>query len=315
MEKRPADVFVTAVVSLGLLDMAVTNKEFEEKESDKRLLLYSNSEISEKYLNKNRPSHIGDFIIMMDKHLNNRWDKIGNSLKTNKPVEVVQSQASGQDMYDLAKTNNGIEQIQMFTHSMYGISVGPAMMLPKVFDFSIHNRMMDFGGGSGVYSIQLAKSNPDIPAVVMDLEPVCNVASQYIRDYDLQDGIQTKVIDFLTSNDFSKDCDVALLSHIIHFLGEENGKLPLKKIYDSLIDNGDSIVLISGWLLNSEKTGHIPSALMSLNMIVDQPEGRTYSFPEVSKMLTDVGFTNIEKKSLAGPAEIVIGYKKGLDHI
>ena len=47
--------------------------------------------------------------------------------------------------------------------------------------------MMDFGGGSGVYSIQLAKSNPDIPAVVMDLEPVCNVASQYIRDYDLQD--------------------------------------------------------------------------------------------------------------------------------
>ena len=59
MEKRPADVFVTAVVSLGLLDMAVINKEFEEKESDKRLLLYSNSEISEKYLNKNRPSILG----------------------------------------------------------------------------------------------------------------------------------------------------------------------------------------------------------------------------------------------------------------
>lgn len=106
-----------------------------------------------------------------------------------------------------------------------------------------------------------------------------------------------------------------MLSHIIHFLGEENGKLPLKKIYDSLIDNGNSIVLISKWLLNSEKTGHLPSALMSLNMIVDQPEDRSYSFPEVSKkMLTDVGFTNIEKKSLAGPAEIVIGYKKDLDH-
>jgi Dimerisation domain len=115
MEKRPADVFVTAVVSFGLLDRAVTNKEYEEKESAKRLLLYSNSEISEKYLNRNRPSCIGDFIIMMDKHLYNRWDKIGNSLKTNKPV-VVQGQASGQDMYDLAKTNNGIEQIQMFTH-------------------------------------------------------------------------------------------------------------------------------------------------------------------------------------------------------
>ena len=119
MEKRPADVFVTAVVSLGLLDMAVTNKEYEEKESDKRLLLYSNSEISEKYLNKNRPSYIGDFIIMKDKHLNNRWDKIGNSLKTNKPVEVVQSQASGQDMYDLA-TPSALMRLNMIVDQPEG---------------------------------------------------------------------------------------------------------------------------------------------------------------------------------------------------
>jgi tRNA1(Val) A37 N6-methylase TrmN6 len=75
---------------------------------------------------------------------------------------------------------------------MYGISVGPAMILPKVFDFSIHNRMMDIGGGSGVYPIQVAKSNPDISAVVMDLEPVCNVAFQYIIDYDLQDRIRPR---------------------------------------------------------------------------------------------------------------------------
>ena len=45
-------------------------------------------------------------------------------------------------------------------------------------------------------------------------------------------------------------------------------------------------------------------------MIVEQPEGRNYSFSEVSRMFTDVGFTNLEKRPLAGPAEIVIGYKK-----
>jgi hypothetical protein len=45
-------------------------------------------------------------------------------------------------------------------------------------------------------------------------------------------------------------------------------------------------------------------------MIVDQPVGRNYSFGEVSKMLTDVGFINIEGRPLAGPAEIVIGNKK-----
>ncbi|MGA7900013.1 MAG: methyltransferase [Nitrososphaeraceae archaeon] len=82
----------------------------------------------------------------------------------------------------------------------------------------------------------------------------------------------------------------------------------LEKIYDSLPN--DSTIIISEWLLNDEKTGPVPSALMSLTMIIEQPQGRNYSYEEVSKMLIDVGFKNIERRPLAGPAEIVIGYKR-----
>ena len=39
-------------------------------------------------------------------------------------------------MFDKAKSDPLIEPMQMFTHAMYGISVGPAMALAKVFDFS-----------------------------------------------------------------------------------------------------------------------------------------------------------------------------------
>jgi hypothetical protein len=84
----------------------------------------------------------------------------------------------------------------------------------------------------------------------------------------------------------------------------------LEKVYDSLPEDRDGVIIITEWLLNDEKTGPIPSAFMSLTMIIEQTEGRNYSFYEVSKMLTDVGFTNIEKRPLAGPAEIVIGYRK-----
>ena len=74
--------------------------------------------------------------------------------------------------------------------------------------------------------------------------------------------------------------------------------------------NNNSVILISEWLLNDEKTGPVPSAMMSLNMILEMNEGRNYSFAEISKMLTEVGCRNIEKRPLASPAEIVIGYKK-----
>lgn len=308
MDKRPAEVFATALVSLGLI--TVNSGGEAKKKGEEKKKVYSNSRISEVFLDKNKSSYIGDFIIMMDKRLYNRWAKLPVSLKTNRPVESAEEgDISARTMFDNAKTNQVIEQMQMFTRAMYGVSVGPAMALAKVFDFSKYNKMMDIGGGSGVYAIEVVKANPNISAVVLDLEPACRVADQYIKQFNLQDKIHTQVLDFFKDK-LPDDCDVAFLSHIIHFLGEEKDKILLKKVYDSLPSDRDGVIIISEWLLNDEKTGPIPSALMSLTMIVVQPEGRNYSFSEVSTMLTEVGFTNIEKRSLAGPAEIVIGYKK-----
>lgn len=309
MDKRPAEVFATALVSLGLITVN-SGGEAKKKGEEEKKKVYSNSRISEVFLDKNKSSYIGDFIIMMDKRLYNRWAKLPVSLKTNRPVESAEEgDISARTMFDNAKTNQVIEQMQMFTRAMYGVSVGPAMALAKVFDFSKYNKMMDIGGGSGVYAIEVVKANPNISAVVLDLEPACRVADQYIKQFNLQDKIHTQVLDFFKDK-LPDDCDVAFLSHIIHFLGEEKDKILLKKVYDSLPSDRDGVIIISEWLLNDEKTGPIPSALMSLTMIVEQPEGRNYSFSEVSTMLTEVGFTNIEKRSLAGPAEIVIGYKK-----
>ena len=61
------------------------------------------------------------------------------------------------------------------------------------------------------------------------------------------------------------------------------------------------LIIISEWLLNDEKTGPVPSSLMSLTMIIEQPQGRNYSYEEVSKMLIDVGFKNIERRPLSWP--------------
>ena len=113
----------------------VENKDYGDKDKENRY--YSNSQLSEVFLNRNRPSYIGDFIIMTDRHLYHRWGKLRESLKTNKPVEAVaEDEISAGTMFDKAKSNQLIEPMQMFTHAMYGISVGPAMALAKVFDFS-----------------------------------------------------------------------------------------------------------------------------------------------------------------------------------
>ena len=45
-------------------------------------------------------------------------------------------------------------------------------------------------------------------------------------------------------------------------------------------------------------------------MFVNMPKGRNYSHAEVSEMLTDIGFMNMEKRPLPGPAEVIIGHKQ-----
>lgn len=167
---------------------------------------------------------------------------------------------------------------------------------------------MDIGGGSGVYAIQVVVNNPGNMSAVLDSKPVCQVASEYIQQFNLLDKVQTMEFDFF-NDQMPNDCDVAFLSHIIHiFDGEKNIAL-LKKIHDSL-PSEKGMIIISEWLLNDEKTGPVPSALMGLNMIIENSRGRSYSNHEVSQMLTEAGFKNIEKRSLVEPAEIVMGYKR-----
>jgi predicted O-methyltransferase YrrM len=297
MEARPTDIFASALASLGLLQ--VTKKEGSER-------LFSNSPVSEMFLDKSKASYMGEIITMFDKRLYKAWDKLVESLKSNKPVNAADG-GGAESIFDQAKSKQAIEEIHRFTHAMHGVSIGPAIQLPKVYDFSKHRRMMDIGGGSGVYAIQVVKANPNMTATILDLEPVCQVAEQYIKIHDLQDKVKTKPLDFF-KEDIPTGYDVAFLSLIVHDYSEEKGIALLKKIYNSLANDG--VVIISDWLLNDDKTGPAASALMGLNMIIETYGGKNYSYAEIADMLKQAGFKITEKRPLAGPAEIVIGYKE-----
>jgi hypothetical protein len=313
MESRPAEVFSIALVSLGLLSRDKREK-LHELTKGQNEYYYANTDLANTFLVKGKTGYMGDIISMFDKRLYKSWDKLSYSLKTNKPIAQEEG-GDAESLFNQAKSasDQEVEHIQKFTHGMYGVSVGPAMALTKTFDFSKYKRMMDIGGGSGVYSIQVAKEYPNMSATVLDLKPVCKVADGYIELFDLKNRIQTKALDFF-NEDLPTDCDVAFLSHIIHDYSKDKGRSLFEKIYNVLPagDNGGGnggAIIISEWLLNDEKTGPVPSALMGLNMMVETSGGRNYSVTEIFEMLTEVGFENIEKRSLAGPAEIVIGYK------
>lgn len=112
---------------------------------------------------------------------------------------------------------------------------------------------MDIGGGSGVYPIEVVKKYPTMSAEILEMEPVCRVANEYITKFNLRDRVHTQILDF-SQDELPKDCDVALLSHIIHFHAREKVVSLLRKVYDTL-QNDNNVFIISEWLFNDDRTG------------------------------------------------------------
>jgi surfactin synthase thioesterase subunit len=83
------------------------------------------------FLDKGKSKYIGDVVSMFDERLYKRWDKLSQALKTNKPIEEKQV-ADIESLFDKAKSSQEVEQVQKFTHAMYGISIGPAMALELI---------------------------------------------------------------------------------------------------------------------------------------------------------------------------------------
>jgi 3-hydroxy-5-methyl-1-naphthoate 3-O-methyltransferase len=142
--------------------------------------------------------------------------------------------------------------------------------------------------------------------IVLELEPFCKVAIEYISKTNLQVKVKTEPLDL--REPLPSGYDVAFMSNILHDYDKEKGTFLLKKILDSMTNDG--VILISEWLIKDEKTGPAFPSLMRLNMIVESNGRRYYSFAEISKMLNAAAFNGIEKRPLARPAELVIGCKQ-----
>jgi 3-hydroxy-5-methyl-1-naphthoate 3-O-methyltransferase len=101
---------------------------------------------------------------------------------------------------------------------------------------------------------------------------------------------------------------VVLLSMILHDWSEAKARELLRKCYDALPAGGT--LLICELLVNDEKSGPVPAALMSLNMLIGT-EGRNYTPAEYRTWLGEAGFRDMQTIwfEAAGANGVVVGHK------
>lgn len=286
---RPAEMLLTGCAALDLL----------EKKGER----YRNTPLAEKFLVRGKPYYFGGFVEMLDKRLYAGWGKLTDAIRTNRPTTWdPQAQKS---LFD------GIDPVMLsrFWEAMHSLSTSTAAAVGKVVDFRPFKRLLDVGGGSGAFDIELCRQYRHLRATVYDLPQVVEIAAEKIAQAKLSSRVGTNGGDFFTDASYPAGHDVIVLSMIMHDWSEHDNRAILHKCFEALPRGG--AVVISELMVNDEKTGPAPGALMSLNMLVETAGGRNYTAAEYASWLDDLGFHKIRRKKVVAPGAdaLVIGYK------
>lgn len=146
---------------LDWLDVLVTLG-FLQREGVWEEARYFNSQDTEAFLDKNKPSYIGGILQMGNSRLYRFWGDLEKALKTGEPQnETKGNMGEG----GFAKLYEDPARLQEFMDAMSGIQTGNFMVLSKKFDFSPYKTLADIGGADGWLSIILCQEYPHLQCI------------------------------------------------------------------------------------------------------------------------------------------------------
>jgi hypothetical protein len=284
IKRRPAEAVLAAATALGFLSL-----------QDK---VYALTPLSEDYLLEKSPNYFGFFWDMMiDNSEVFSYENLERAVLTDCPQAY-----GGGDIY--RSHEDQAELARRFTRGMHSISMTLAQAWPNIANLSTSRLMLDIGGGSGAHSIGAVLASPDLQAMVLDLQPICEVAQEFIAKYGLQERIGTRVAD-MWKDPFPR-ADLHFYSNIYHDWPLERCNFLTEKSFESLEPGGR--LIIHDVLYNDEKTGPFAPAAYSM-LMMGWTEGKSYSALEMSQMLDRAGFKEIRSHPTFGYYSIVSGIK------
>ena len=255
-----------------LLLNALVSVKYLIKENNK----FYNQPDTDYYLNPKSEMYIGDHILywrdMTD--LSNLSELVKKG-----PKEKVFSDNNGSDFFDFRAMGQGARN-SMYTGRVQNF----ISLVKKLFSPDDSLRVLDLGGGSGILSVEIARSFKNATVTVFDQPFVTVLTRQVIEENGVSQQVQTQDGNFVT-DDFGRDYDLIIASGIIDFVGD----LPVmsQRLYAALKDTGFLYVSTHG--INEDFTAPAPFVLGWLSSHLNgldilKPD------PVIRQALSDTGF-------------------------
>lgn len=137
---------------------------------------YLNAPVAEEFLVRGKPYYFGGFVQMLDQRLYPGWGKLNEAIRTNRPTtwdpDRQNSLFDGEDPRLLA----------VFWEAMHSLSTFTARALGQALDLSGARRLLDVGGGSAAFDIELCRLYPELTATVYELPMITEIAAAKVEE-------------------------------------------------------------------------------------------------------------------------------------
>ncbi|HTZ72144.1 MAG TPA: methyltransferase [Acetobacteraceae bacterium] len=290
---RAAADFLDALVALGVL----------AREGEGEPALYANTAETAAFLVPASQTYVGGMMKMASRRLFRHWANLTEALRTGEPQSEVKSAADASDPFTSLYADPAV--LEEFISAMAGVQLANFAALAEKFDFAPFRTACDAGGASGALCIALARAHPHLRCISFDLPPVTAVAARRIAGAGLSDRIEARAGDFM--RDELPHADIVLMGNILHDWGTATKQMLVGKAFAALPDGGVFIAIEN--IIDDSRRENALGLMMSLNMLIETPEGYDYTFAQFDGWARAAGFRRTEKMPLAGTASAAIAWK------
>lgn len=270
LQERPFVVLTTALRAMGLL--AVDRD------------LWRLTALADEHLLIGGPFFVGDYVSLAAQSPG--VQEMIARLRSNKPAGADNDQGAAFIFKEGSQSQMEAEASARFlTLALAGRAKNVAPHLAARLDLTGVDKLLDLGGGTGIYSIALVQKNPQLRAVVLDRPEVLKVAAEMAGEYGVADRVELVPGDMFTA-ELPRDCQAMLVSNILHDWDVRENLALIHRCAQALPAGGR--LLIHDVFLNDELDGPLPIALYSAALFT-LTEGRAYSAAEYRSWLIAAG--------------------------
>ena len=258
--------------------------------------VFRNTPLTHKYLVEGRPTFIGSYLQMFDALGYHRWEQMRAALHNNGPVDEV--------YHPYRYLADDAEDAKTFSAAQHAGSRSLGYALAGRIDFTPFTCLLDLGGGSGAYTIEILRRYAHLRAILFDFPQVARLAEKVIGQEGLTDRVR------IVGGDYEHDAlpsgpDVVLWSGNLHASSPDTCLRVLTRLRAILPPAG--MVLIHDYLLNDTRSGPLIPALLALHLTLVSAHGQVYSGAELRALLTQARFAEVRiEPFLSGHSSLVI---------